>query len=287
MAQAREINANVPFEIQSGFNDRSINYYHPGTGDFFYYRVYSDNGCAIVQVAASCNCYVSGFDQQLHYLTFDQGADLERSTFNHNARLPPATKHSVKSGDTLLAIAEGDYLDAIAKVYNVTLSAIVALNEQIENPDLIFPGQMIKVPAKGLGDPFCTTVEPGDSLYSIADKWGLTLPSAEAANLLIKDKNLIYPKQVVNVSMYLPVQGNLTSANSCPTCEMDGQAATALTGAKFAMVTAAPKLFTTTVEVGPTATPIVARAPALAGSEGTVENNSWVGNASRKLFRRV
>jgi LysM repeat protein len=129
---------------------------------------------------------LSGFDQQLHYLTFDQGADLEGSTFNHNTRLPPATKHLVKSGDTLLAIAEryavelsailaanpdiqnadeiavgqvihipaqgykvaeGDYLDAIAKAYSTTLSAIVALNEQIENPDLIFPGQIIKVPA--------------------------------------------------------------------------------------------------------------------------------------------
>ncbi|KAH8795689.1 hypothetical protein BGZ57DRAFT_720767, partial [Hyaloscypha finlandica] len=89
-------------------------------------------------------------------------------------------------------VAEGDYLDAIAKAYNTTLSAIVALNEQIENPDLIFPGQIIKVPAKRLGDPFCTTVEPGDSLYSIADKWGLTLSSVEAANPLIKDKNLIY-----------------------------------------------------------------------------------------------
>jgi LysM repeat protein len=300
MAQAREINANIPSEIQSGFNDRSINYYHPGTGDFFYYRVCSGNGCAIVQVATSCNCYLSGFDQQLHYLTFDQGADLEGSTFNHNTRLPPATKYLVKSGDTLFAIAErytvelsailaanpdiqnadeiavgqvihipaqgykvaeGDYLDAIAKAYNTTLSAIVALNEQIENPGLIFPGQIIKVPAKRLGDPFCTTVEPGDSLYSIADKWGLTLSSVEAASPLIKDKNLIYPKQVVNVSMYLPVQGNLTSANSCPTCEMDDQTATALTGAKFAMATAAPKLFTTTVEVGPTATQLLQGRP--------------------------
>jgi hypothetical protein len=51
MAQAREINANIPSEIQSGFNDRSINYYYPGTGYFFYYRVCSDNGCAIAQVA--------------------------------------------------------------------------------------------------------------------------------------------------------------------------------------------------------------------------------------------
>ncbi|KAE9371485.1 carbohydrate-binding module family 50 protein [Stipitochalara longipes BDJ] len=325
MAEAREINANLPVEIQKAFNDNSINYYHPGIGEFYYNKMCGDTDCSIVQVAKSCDCYVSGSDQQLHYLTFGEDGNLEKSIFNSQANLPPATKHSVNSGDTLFAIAErygvdlsiilgankditnpdviavgqviqipsqaykvveGDYLDAIAKNYGVSLSALKALNGQIENHDLIFPGQMIRVPPKRLGDPFSTTVESGDSLSSIADKWGVSLASVEALNPEIEDKDLIFPNQVVKISLYMPVQGNLTTTNSCPTCEADEKAA-ALTGAKFARAVTAPKLIATTIEVGPTATPIVAKVPAVSGSKGFVENNSWVGKASRQLFRLI
>jgi LysM repeat protein len=174
-------------------------------------------------------------------------------------------------------VIEGDYLDTIAKSYGVSLPALVVLNDQIENPDLIFSGQIIKVPAQRLGDPFCTTVEPGDSLSSIADKWNLTLSSVEAVNPTIKDKNLIFPNQVVNVSMYLPVQGNLTSDSSCPGCEMDDKAAPTLTGAKFTRAMAAPKVVATTIEVGPTVAPIIAKVPAVTSSKRSDEINSWVG----------
>jgi hypothetical protein len=113
-------------------------------------------GIGLISVApdcTSCNCYVSGFDQQLHYVTFDQGADLEGSTFNHNVRLPPATKHSVKSGDTLLAIAER---------YTVELSAILAANPDIQNADEIEVGQVIHIPVQGY------KVAEGDYLDAIA-----------------------------------------------------------------------------------------------------------------------
>jgi hypothetical protein len=150
---------------------------------------------------------------------------------------------------------------------------LVALNNRIENPDPIMPGQLIKVPAQRLVNPFCTTVEPGDSL-----SWNMTLPSIEAVNPLIENMDLIFPNQIVNVSMYLPVQGNITSQDSCPTCEMDEKAATTLTGAKFAMATAIPaKMVTTTIEVGPTATPIVAKAPAPTAVKRSVDIDSWVG----------
>lgn len=294
-----------------------MTYYDPGTSDFYYNKMCTNGSCFIVQVARSCNCYVSGIDQQLYYLTFEDNATLEGSTFNYNARIPPAAKHSVKVGKTLTAISEyygiklamllaanpeitnpdrvqsgqvinipaqaytvvdRDNLDSIARAYGVPLSALVALNNQIENPDPIVLGQLTKVPAQRLGDPFCTTVEPGDSLSSIADTWNMTLPSIEAVNPLIENMDLIFPNQIVNVSMYLPVQGNITSQDSCPTCEMDEKAATTLTGAKFAMVTAIPaKMVTTTIEVGPTATPIVAKAPAPTAVKRSVDIDSWVG----------
>ena len=257
MAQAREINANLPASIQNAFNDNSINYYYPGIGEFYYSKVCSDAGCSIIQVAISCNCYVDGADQQLHYLTINQEAELEVSTFRNDTRLPPATKYLVKPGDTLVDIAvrygvelslilaanpaisspdlifpaevihipaqaymvvKGDNLYKIANDHGVSLSVLEALNDQIDNPDLLFQGQIIKVPARKFGIPFCTTVEPGDSLFSISEKLSLTLSSIEVVNPQIKDKNLIFPTQIVNVSMYLPAQGNLTSDSYCPVC---------------------------------------------------------------------
>src|SRR5688572_6518528 len=44
--------------------------------------------------------------------------------------------HTVKSGDTLWAIAQKNGL---------SLQKLIAANPQIENPDLIFPGQKVKV----------------------------------------------------------------------------------------------------------------------------------------------
>jgi len=311
MAQAREINASLPASIQNAFNDNSINYYYPGIGEFYYSKVCSDAGCSIIQVAISCNCYVDGADQQLHYLTINQEAELEVSTFRNDTRLPPATKYLVKPGDTLVDIAvrygvelslilaanpaisspdlifpsevihipaqaymvvKGDYLYKIAKDHGVSPSIIEALNDQIDNPDLLFQGQIIKVPARKFGIPFCTTLEPGDSLFSISEKLGLTLSSIEVVNPQIKDKNLIFPTQIVNVSMYLPAQGNLTSDSYCPVCGMHNKTAPKLTGAKFASAMAAPKVVVTTIEVGPTATPIIAKAP----YQRSYSNNSWV-----------
>jgi len=43
------------------------------------------------------------------------------------------------------------------------------------------------------------TVQAGDSLWSIAQKFGVTLEKLIAANPQIKDPNLIYPGQVINI----------------------------------------------------------------------------------------
>lgn len=153
-----------------------------------------------------------------------------------------------------------------------SLSVLEALNDQINNPDFIFPGQIIKVPAEKFSTPFCTTVEPGDSLSSILDKLGLTVSSVEAVNPQIRDKNLIFPNQIVNIPMYLPAQGNPTTDSYCPMCEISNKTAPRLIGAKFVSAIAAPKVVATTIKVGSTAAPIIAKAP----YQRSNLNNSWV-----------
>jgi spore coat assembly protein SafA len=64
-----------------------------------------------------------------------------------NARYqPPANEgqtHTVERGDTL---------SAIAKEHGVSLAALIAANPQIKNPDLIYPGDKINIPAGGGGE---------------------------------------------------------------------------------------------------------------------------------------
>jgi LysM repeat protein len=70
-------------------------------------------------------------------------------------------------------VVKGDYLYKIAKDHGVSPSVVEALNDQIDNPDLLFQGQIIKVPARKFGIPFCTTLEPGGSLSRFQRSWAL------------------------------------------------------------------------------------------------------------------
>ena len=45
--------------------------------------------------------------------------------------------HTVRKGDTLWAVA---------KQYGVELAALIRANPQIKNPNLIYPGEAVKVP---------------------------------------------------------------------------------------------------------------------------------------------
>lgn len=48
----------------------------------------------------------------------------------------------------IYTVMQGDTLSSIAKRFNTTVSALLALNPQIINPDTIFPGQIIRVSAE-------------------------------------------------------------------------------------------------------------------------------------------
>ena len=61
----------------------------------------------------------------------------------YDAPMPAAPKfgkHVVKKGDTLWAIARRN---------GISLKALIAANPQIANPNMIFPGQVVKLPGKG------------------------------------------------------------------------------------------------------------------------------------------
>lgn len=96
-----------------------------------------------------------------------------------------------------IIIKRGDTLTKIAKQYNTTVAELVALNN-ISNPNLIYTGNTLEVPVKTNENRTTYTVKRGDTLSQIAQRFNTTV-SIIAQENNIKNINLIYPGQVLNV----------------------------------------------------------------------------------------
>jgi peptidoglycan endopeptidase LytE len=89
----------------------------------------------------------------------------------------------------------GDTLRKIAAKFNTTVDAILKLNPSITNPNLIYVGQAITLPAEVSK----YIVQKGDTLRIIANKFGTTVEALLKLNPEIKNANLIYVGQVIIV----------------------------------------------------------------------------------------
>lgn len=105
---------------------------------------------------------------------------------------PPSFSYLVQVGDTLFLIA---------RRFRVSLNALIAANPEIVNPNLIFPGQVIRIPTEPLPPPPSGSsvyiVQPGDTLSVIARQFRISLGALIAANPQILDPNLIFPGQFI------------------------------------------------------------------------------------------
>lgn len=102
---------------------------------------------------------------------------------------PPPT------GGQVYYVQRGDTLRKIAAKFNTTVDALLKLNPQITNPNVIYVGQAITIPA----ELSTHIVQKGDTLRIIAAKYGTTVDALLALNTNIKNPNLIYIGQVVRV----------------------------------------------------------------------------------------
>jgi LysM repeat protein len=75
------------------------------------------------------------------------------------------------------------------------VDALIKLNPQIGNPNVIYVGQAITVP----GDAATYIVQKGDTMRIIANKFGTTVDNLLYLNPNVKNANLIYVGQVLNV----------------------------------------------------------------------------------------
>lgn len=107
---------------------------------------------------------------------------------------PPSTPPPPTSGQ-LYFVRKGDTLRNIASRLSTTVEEILKVNPQIANPNVIYVGQAIAIPA---GVP-TYIVQTGDTLRIIANKFGTTVETLLSLNPNITNQNLIYVGQVINV----------------------------------------------------------------------------------------
>lgn len=134
---------------------------------------------------------------------------------NGNAQEPATKTVATTTGKQLhqdthnYTVKSGDTLSAIASEYGMTTSALATLNG-ITNPNLIYPGQTLRVADSGKGSTVSQkatttpttgsyTVRYGDTLSGIASRYGTSTSTLASING-ISNPNWIYPGQVLTVS---------------------------------------------------------------------------------------
>lgn len=139
---------------------------------------------------------------------------LAAALFLFGGPLLPARAQSTCRGSTYTVLA-GDSLYSIAEKCAVPYAALVGINVEISNPDLIRPGQVIRLvagaplytePAGGPAQPAGLSADgneyvarPGDSLARIAFLYDTSLASLLEANPDLRADRVIVPGQSIRM----------------------------------------------------------------------------------------
>lgn len=144
----------------------------------------------------------------------DKDLFTDRIYLSNSEKLPeipdtqntPNITYTVKKGDTLWSIS---------RKYGTTVQELVKINN-IKNPNLIYPGQKIQIASNisnqceddGCAGTIIHTVQKGDTLWGISQKFGVTVNFLANQNG-IKNPNLIYPGQKIIIE-----ESEYSSSNS-------------------------------------------------------------------------
>lgn len=105
-----------------------------------------------------------------------------------------------KNEEFTYIVKKGDTLSQIAQEYNTTVN-IIARENNIVNPNIIYPGQRLIINTTGMGTELghlCYKVVRGDTLYGIAKRFNTTIENLVILNNIV-NPNLIYPGQCLKI----------------------------------------------------------------------------------------
>jgi LysM repeat protein len=105
------------------------------------------------------------------------------------ASSPTATAEASGGEFIEYTVQPGDTLNGIARRYNTTPEAILAVNE-IANPESLTVGAVLRIPVS-VSDAFIEyTVQPGDTLNGIARRYGVTADDILQINVIPNPRSL-------------------------------------------------------------------------------------------------
>lgn len=110
------------------------------------------------------------------------------------------TTSTSNNSEKIYTVVSGDTLSGIASKYGTTYQKLAEYNG-ISNPNLIYPGQKIKIPSSSSNYEYKQTyytIQAGDNLTKIASKFGTTVNQLVAWNN-IANPNLIYAGKSIRV----------------------------------------------------------------------------------------
>lgn len=91
----------------------------------------------------------------------------------------------------IYTVRPGDSMYFIARRFNISLQRLIAANPQIMNPALIYPGQNLCIPvSQPCPGGFVYIVQPGDTLFTLANRFRTTVEAILRLNPQITNYNI-------------------------------------------------------------------------------------------------